>query len=173
MAPLITNGDSYWSQWWSPLVPMTMGCSIGAITSITIVFGANGSPLAPFFVAIGANGVNPKSLWPFYRIWHFLFINDHRCYFLFQNWLSVKNIIIFIDMNVTKASNISIKLKADPGPCQSTACALERNMLRKLLTKWWYVGTRLPTSTYYEDLRHMCNECITPTLNLISILCPC
>jgi hypothetical protein len=39
---------------------MAMGCSIGAITSITI--GANGSPLAPFFVAIGANGENPKSL---------------------------------------------------------------------------------------------------------------
>jgi hypothetical protein len=40
---------------------MAMGCSIGAITSITI--GANGSPLAPFFfVTIGANGENPKSL---------------------------------------------------------------------------------------------------------------
>jgi hypothetical protein len=42
---------------------MAMGCSIGAITSITI--GANGSPLAPFFVTTGANGANgenPKSL---------------------------------------------------------------------------------------------------------------
>ena len=68
MAPLITNGDRHWIQWWSPLVPMAMGCSIGAITSITI--GANGSPLAPFFVAIGANGANgenPKSLWHFCR----------------------------------------------------------------------------------------------------------
>jgi hypothetical protein len=60
MAPLITNGDRHWIQWSSPLVPMAMGCSIGAITFIII--GANGSPLAPVFVAIGANGENPKSL---------------------------------------------------------------------------------------------------------------
>jgi hypothetical protein len=39
---------------------MAMGCSIGAITSFTI--GANGLPLAPFFVANGANGENPKLL---------------------------------------------------------------------------------------------------------------
>ena len=66
MAPLITNGDRHWIQWWSPLVPMAMGCSIGAITSITI--GANGSPLAPFFVTIGANGENPKSLWHYCQV---------------------------------------------------------------------------------------------------------
>ena len=50
---------------------MAIGCSIGAITSITI--GAIESPLVPLIVAIGANGANgenPKSLWPFYP-WEF------------------------------------------------------------------------------------------------------
>ena len=45
-------------------------CSIGAITSITIVFGANGLPLAPFFVAIRAIGENPQSSRQFYQIFH-------------------------------------------------------------------------------------------------------
>ena len=34
-------------------------CNIGTIRSISI--GANGSPLAPFFVAIGANGANGEN----------------------------------------------------------------------------------------------------------------
>ena len=72
MATLITDGDRHWCQWWSSLELMAMGCVIGAIWSITI--GANASPLAPFFVAIGANGANgeiSKSFWPlpnFYKI---------------------------------------------------------------------------------------------------------
>ena len=38
--------------------PIAMGCTISAIRSIVI--GNNGSPLATFFVTIGANGANGK-----------------------------------------------------------------------------------------------------------------
>ena len=47
-----SNGDHHWLQWRLSLGPLAMRCTIGAIRSITI--GANGSPLAPIFVAIGA-----------------------------------------------------------------------------------------------------------------------
>ena len=96
IAPLVTNGDRHWCQWWSPLVPMVivistngdrhwyqwwsssapmaMGCTTGAINSIAI--GANESSLAPFLIAIGANGKNSKWLWRFYRNRRHIAIND-------------------------------------------------------------------------------------------------
>ena len=54
MAPMASNGDRHWHQWRSPMVPMEMGCAIGAIIAITI--GTNGCPLVPSSGANGANG---------------------------------------------------------------------------------------------------------------------
>ena len=67
MAPMASNGNRHWYQWRSPMVPMAMGCTIGAIIAITI--GTNGAPMVPFSGANGANGAIGEmsdSLWRVY-----------------------------------------------------------------------------------------------------------
>ena len=61
MAPLITNGDRHWIQWWSSLVPMAMG--VFHCRHYVHHHWRQWIAIGTIFVAIGKN---PKSLWRLY-----------------------------------------------------------------------------------------------------------
>ena len=63
MAPIVTNGDHQWRQWRSPIAPMVVRCTIGAIIGIAI--GDNGSPLFSPLTPM-ARCPNLNSLWLYY-----------------------------------------------------------------------------------------------------------